>query len=332
LFNDPDTGVPVNAEPEVFFKCTVAPPVANTPFSNLIASSISALPNALIGVNDYTQSIKGFFNTDGQLNIGSTTASDFAFWTNGNERMRIAAGGNLLVGTTTDNGYRVSAVGGTIANGVYGRGYIPFKADYVNDGNTIFSVGNTSDTSVVSIRHGSISESYRVLRIFGTRSGEEVRVNGTNGTNTNQDTTALFEIASTNAGFLQPRMTNVQRDSISSIPTQGLQIFSTTDSANYVYRGTGGGWQKIANEISGSYTLDFPSTGHGNSADLTFTVTGASEGDVVALGIPNASIVANASYIAWVSATNTVKVRFNNYAGSGSSDPASGTFKIKVLK
>jgi hypothetical protein len=42
--------------------------------------------------------------------------------------------------------------------------------------------------------------------------------------------------------------------------------------------------------------------------------------------------VANASYIAWVSATNTVTVRFNNYAGSGSSDPASGTFKVKVLK
>jgi hypothetical protein len=84
--------------------------------------------------------------------------------------------------------------------------------------------------------------------------------------------------------------------------------------------------------LSGSATLDFPSTGHGNSADLTFTLTGAAEGDVVALGIPNASIVANGSFIAWVSATNTITVRFNNYAGSGSSDPASGTFKIKVFK
>jgi hypothetical protein len=84
--------------------------------------------------------------------------------------------------------------------------------------------------------------------------------------------------------------------------------------------------------LSGSATLDFPNTGHGNSADLTFTLTGAAEGDVVALGIPNASIVANGSFIAWVSATNTVTVRFNNYASSGSSDPASGTFKIKVLK
>lgn len=138
-------------------------------------------------------------------------------------------------------------------------------------------------------------------------------------------------VTSTTEGFLQPRMTSTQRDAISS-PAQGLQVFSTTDSSNYVYRGTGGGWQKIANEISGSATLDFPSTGHGNSADLTFTVTGASEGDVVALGIPNASIVANASFTAWVSATDTITVRFNNYASSGNSDPASGTFKIKVFK
>jgi hypothetical protein len=138
-------------------------------------------------------------------------------------------------------------------------------------------------------------------------------------------------VTSTTQGFLQPIVTNTQRDAIST-PAQGLQIFSTTDSANYVYRGTGGGWQKIANEISGSATLNFPSTGHGNSAELTFTLTGAAEGDVVALGIPNASIVANASFTAWVSATNTVTVRFNNYAGSGSSDPASGTFKIKVFK
>jgi hypothetical protein len=138
-------------------------------------------------------------------------------------------------------------------------------------------------------------------------------------------------VTSTTQGFLQPIVTNTQRDAIST-PEQGLQVFSTTDSANYVYRGTGGGWQKIANEISGSATLNFPNTGHGNSADLTFTVTGASEGDVVALGIPNASIVANASFTAWVSATNTITVRFNNYASSGSSDPANGTFKIKVFK
>ena len=102
------------------------------------------------------------------------------------------------------------------------------------------------------------------------------------------------------------------------------------NSSNGQVRRYTGDWYSVP--LTGSATLDFPSTGHGNSADLTITVTGADIGDVVALGIPNASIVANASYIAWVSATNTVTVRFNNYASSGNSDPASGTFKIKVFK
>jgi hypothetical protein len=102
------------------------------------------------------------------------------------------------------------------------------------------------------------------------------------------------------------------------------------NSSNGQVRRYTGNWYSVP--LTGSDTLDFPSTGHGNSADLTITVTGASEGDVVALGIPNASIVANGSFIAWVSATDTITVRFNNYASSGSSDPASGTFKIKVFK
>jgi hypothetical protein len=102
------------------------------------------------------------------------------------------------------------------------------------------------------------------------------------------------------------------------------------NSSNGQVRRFTGDWYSVP--LTGSDTLDFPSTGHGNSADLTFTLTGAAEGDVVALGIPNASIVANGSFIAWVSSTNTITVRFNNYAGSGSSNPASGIFKIKVLK
>lgn len=102
------------------------------------------------------------------------------------------------------------------------------------------------------------------------------------------------------------------------------------NSSNGQVRRFTGDWYSVP--LTGSATLNFPSTGHGNSADLTFTLTGAAEGDVVALGIPNASIVANGSFIAWVSATDTITVRFNNYASSGNSDPENGTFKIKVFK
>jgi hypothetical protein len=98
-----------------------------------------------------------------------------------------------------------------------------------------------------------------------------------------------------------------------------------------VYRGTGGGWQKIANEISGSATLDFPSTNNGNKSDLTITVTGAAEGDVVSLGMPNSVNLNHSCFTAWVSNTNEVTVRFSNY-GTGALDPVSATFKVKVFK
>ena len=83
--------------------------------------------------------------------------------------------------------------------------------------------------------------------------------------------------------------------------------------------------------LTGSATLNFPSTSTNLSADLTITVTGAADGDVVSLGVPNAAVNANTCYTAWVSAANTVTVRFNNYS-SGTVDPVSGTFKVFVTK
>lgn len=83
--------------------------------------------------------------------------------------------------------------------------------------------------------------------------------------------------------------------------------------------------------LKGSATLDFPSTAAQSSSELTITVTGAADGDVVQVGVPNASSNANSCFTARVSATNTVTVKFNNYS-SGAIDPASGTFKVIVLK
>jgi hypothetical protein len=82
--------------------------------------------------------------------------------------------------------------------------------------------------------------------------------------------------------------------------------------------------------LKGSATLDFPSTSSNGASDLTITVTGAADGDVVSLGIPNASATIGL-FFAWVSATNTVTVRFHNTSG-GSTNPVSGTFKVIVTK
>lgn len=83
--------------------------------------------------------------------------------------------------------------------------------------------------------------------------------------------------------------------------------------------------------LSTTAVLDFPNTLAQTSSDLTIAVGGAALGDTVSIGVPNASVMANSSYSAWVSAAGTVTIRFTN-AGALPRDPASGTFRATVFK
>lgn len=85
----------------------------------------------------------------------------------------------------------------------------------------------------------------------------------------------------------------------------------------------------FAKTLTNTASLDFPSTNATDVADLTITVTGASSGDAVALGLPNSAVTSTATYTAWVSASNTVTIRFSPKA---TEDPSSGTFRISVIK
>jgi hypothetical protein len=104
------------------------------------------------------------------------------------------------------------------------------------------------------------------------------------------------------------------------------------DGTNYFVTNGSGNRYTLAKILTGSATLDFPNTTGNSSSERTITVNGATEGDVVALGVPNSSAVANTNYSARVSSANTVTVKFNNYMNGTSSDPGSGTFKVSVFK
>lgn len=102
-------------------------------------------------------------------------------------------------------------------------------------------------------------------------------------------------------------------------------------SASTFWRGDGT-WAGLGfNIISGSAVLDFPNTAGNSSSDLTLAIPGVILGDVVSLGVPNAAALIGTCYTAWVSAANTVSVRFNNYS-AGAKNPASSTFKIKIIQ
>lgn len=82
--------------------------------------------------------------------------------------------------------------------------------------------------------------------------------------------------------------------------------------------------------LSATATLDFGSISPNAQADLTISVPGALVGDSVALGLPSAS-AAGIVFNAFVSATDTVKVRAGNITASGV-DPASATYRVTVFQ
>ena len=87
-----------------------------------------------------------------------------------------------------------------------------------------------------------------------------------------------------------------------------------------------------APSLVASATLDFANTTAGTATDLTISVSGAVDGDPVMVGIPNGSTVGNGHFVAWVSAPNVATVRFLNNNLVTALNPASGVFKIIVLK
>ncbi|MDQ7780954.1 MAG: hypothetical protein RDV41_14755, partial [Planctomycetota bacterium] len=119
-----------------------------------------------------------------------------------------------------------------------------------------------------------------------------------------------------------------------TINISSSDLLTTTDAINI---GSGndsialGGGAPFKRILSASSALDFSSTGIQSSTDLTIGVTGAAIGDTVALGVPNAAVIANSCFTAWVSAADTVTVRFNNYS-IAPLDPSSATFRVTVIK
>ena len=119
------------------------------------------------------------------------------------------------------------------------------------------------------------------------------------------------------------------------IPSGGQYPFGFNTTTGKHEGWDGSAWNEfyeIGNIIKASATLDFPSTGPNTNSDLTATVTGAAVGDVVTVTPPLAAISAHSCYTAWVSAANTVTVRFNHYGTGGATNPASGVFNIIVTK
>lgn len=128
--------------------------------------------------------------------------------------------------------------------------------------------------------------------------------------------------ASANTGPLKfTSGTNLTTPEAGAIEYDGTEFYATPSSVRHI----------LVRALKSSATLNFPSTASGTSSSLTVTVTGATTSDFGASIMRTNASIAGTSYEAIITAADTVTVYFHNFSGS-SQDPASGTFRVTVIK
>ena len=266
--------------------------------SEALKSNVSATYNAAIG----TQAL--FANTTGGNNFA---LGAFAFRNNINGANNVIIGNEA--GRHNNSGDGVTKLDNSILIGYDARpsatsgntGEVVIGYQARGNGSNTTTIGNSSTTATIlpagNLGIAITNTTARLHLPAGTASANTAPLKFTSGTN----------LTTAEAG---------------AVEWNGTNVFVTNSSATR---------QTVNQGLTGSATMDFPNTDAQKSSDLTITVTGASDGDVVSLGVPNAAVNANTCYTAWISSANTVTVRFNNYS-SIAVNPASATFKVFVTK
>ena len=175
------------------------------------------------------------------------------------EAIRLRAGGgaswfntgqNLLIGTTTDAGFRLDVNGTARVSG-------PSTYSMVYDSNGILNLNGTYARLDLFNQSGSLRARLNcdgpngTLTLYQNAAGY-IFLNGAQSGNNSYISTALsignqsaanassiLEVSSTTKGFLPPRMTQTQRNAIAS-PAIGLEIYQTdATEGKYIYKSSG---------------------------------------------------------------------------------------------
>jgi hypothetical protein len=188
---------------------------------------------------------KSYFYADG-INTQLSSANALIFGTNGGtERMRITSTGNIGIGTTSPS-YKLHTVneafignsGGTTGLLLSGdtNSRIDFRSGSASTGQ--ITCGNSSNLFIDAFDSRAIELALAGTTIFEVSNSANVGI----GTAGSVDPSALLEVKSNTQGFLPPRMTESERNSIGG-PAIGLIIFNSDTQELNVY--TGAGWKRI---------------------------------------------------------------------------------------
>lgn len=304
------------------------------------------------------------FNTDEQTNITFNCANATAFQAKWGSGFGAWTDALLITETVTALGKRANAAdrsyiyvgnmaAGSTADTMTNGSALGYTSGWIADGDLKYEDFQIESTAFQPLKvfRTSTGQNQLYMKAQGSNAWEGVVWNCERSRGTYASPSAVSDgddVAALNAAVWTTGTTWEQCASItleaagtsSSTSSPGRIIFYTTPS------GSTSGTQRMSVETTGvkvgssgsifssilsaSATLDFGNTTTNNSTDLTITVTGAAVGDPVFLGLP-AAPDANTCFTAWVSATNTVTVRFNNYS-AGAVNPASGSYRVAVMK
>lgn len=305
------------------------------------ATSFFALRNLKDGsYNTATGDFAGYSNVSGNLNDYDGSNSGY-FHTGDNACLKGAFSGNSLTTFTAPtfygslSGRRMRTGNNGIIVGNDGAGVIADLVTHFTNATNFIYIGDNTAASANGVTneyvfgHNMVGQGANT-QVYGNGSMVSTYLMGKIAIGIGYTPTAKLHLPAglSTAGNAALKLTS---GSDLSVPEAGAFSYNGTEIkfANTA-AATAGRVELIARVLKNSATIDFASTSAASSADATVTVTGAAVGDVVSVGLP-ASPDANSCFTGWVSATNTVTIRFNNYSVSPI-DPASGTYNVIVTK
>ena len=289
---------------------SAAPTFSLSPmFSSLTAGSIPYIGNGGL----ITQNNARLFWDAGNSRLGiGTTMPTSLIHINGNDPLTITG---LTTGTNTTSDSVL-----TISAGVVKK----LPASTFSTSTTGWSTTGNAGTTGTNNFIGTNDAQDFVLK---TNAAERMRVlaNGRVGVGLSAPTAALHLKAGTATAGTAPLKltagTNLTTAEAGAVEFDGSNYYATSGTTRFT----------LAKTLTATAVLDFPSTNTNGFNTLTITLAGAADGDVVALGVPNAANSGASSYTAYVSGINTVTVKFSNYSGNAI-DPPLATFRVSVLQ
>jgi hypothetical protein len=197
----------------------------------------------------YQAGYAGVANTTGANNIfigyqatGVSATESNRTWIGNSSTTSTWLAGNVLVGTTTDAGYKLDVNGTARVSGVTSVITASQRISF-NLSQGVF-IGLSVNNNIIGANNSNrlFIGSEGDLPIYSLAGGTVIICDLANPASS---ASAKLRIDSTIQGFLQPRMTNAQALAITT-PATGLQVYDTTNNKNLLYNGTL--WQNVATE------------------------------------------------------------------------------------